>query len=77
MIDYTVIQLSPEDAQLFIQFQKRFIFMKLLESVGVFNAEEMKYGHVHIHFDNLGGIASVDVDKHYKLPQEFAQKQRV
>lgn len=65
MSELTTVQLTPEEAQLFIQFQKRYLFMKLLESIGAF---EIKSGFLTIHFDNLGGIGSVDVQRHYKLP---------
>jgi hypothetical protein len=65
MQELTTIQLTPEEAKLFIQFQKRYLFMQLLESLGVFN---VKSGYVTIHFDNLGGIGSVDIQRHYKLP---------
>lgn len=65
MEQLTTIQLTEEDAKLFIQFQKRFTFMKLLESLDIF---AMKSGSMTIHFDNLGEIHSVDVQKYYKLP---------
>ena len=65
MQELTTIQLTPDEAALFVQFQKRFLFMKLLESVGAF---DIKSGYITIHFDNLGGIGSVDVQRHYKLP---------
>ena len=60
----TPIYLSPEEAHLFVQFQKRFCFMQLLESVGAFN---LKNASIEIHFDNLGGIAKVDKHEHYKV----------
>ncbi len=60
----TRIELTNEEALLFVQFQKRYAFMKLLESL---NAFDIKSGFITIHFDNLGGIGSVDVQKHYRL----------
>lgn len=65
MEQLTVIQLTDADAKLFIQFQKRHALMELLESLGAF---DLKSGYVSIHFDNLGGIGSVDVHKHYRVP---------
>lgn len=64
-MELTKIELTPEDAILFIEFQKRYAFMKLLESLDAFS---IKSGFVSVHFDNLGGIASVDVQRHYRLP---------
>lgn len=61
----TTIELTPEDAVLFVQFQKRFTFMKLLESVGAF---DLKPGTLTVSFDNFGQIRSVDVQRHFKLP---------
>lgn len=49
---------------LFVQYQKRYAFMKLLESIGAF---DVKNGYITIHFDNIGGIGSVDVQRHYRL----------
>jgi len=62
--DQITVFLSPEEATLFVEFQKRFTFMKLMESLGAFS---VKSGSVTIHFDNLGKIASVDKQEHYKL----------
>lgn len=64
--ELTAVQLSPEDAKLFIEFQRRYLFMKLLESVGAFT---IKSGSITIHFDNLGGVANVETKNFYKLPQ--------
>lgn len=63
MIDKTPVYLSNEEALLFIEFQKRYAFMKLLESIGAF---QIRSGSVTIHFDALGGIGSVDKQEHYK-----------
>lgn len=59
----TIIELTPADALLFIEYQKRYAFMKLLESVGAFS---VKNGSITIHFDSMGTIASVDKAEHYR-----------
>ena len=61
-MEQTTIFLSPEDAQLFVQFQKRYLFVKLLESLGVF---DLKKARVTIDFDKFGQIAGLDINKHY------------
>lgn len=65
----TPVYLTPEDCQLFVQFQKRYAFMKLLESLNVFS---LRSANVVINFNNLGEIMSVDIQQHYKLPSEFS-----
>lgn len=65
MDNLTMIQLTPEDAALFIQFQKRYAFMNLMESLGAF---KIKSGYVTVHFDNMGEVGSIDVQQHYRLP---------
>ena len=62
----TTIFITPEEALLWLQFQKRFSFMQLLEKIGAF---DIKGGSLEIHFDNLGGIAKVDLHQHYKVLQ--------
>ena len=64
MTDTTTLQLSHEDALLFVAFQKRYAFMKLLETIGAF---EIKSGSITIHFDNIGGIGAVDKLEKYKV----------
>lgn len=61
----TTITLTPEDAQLFIQFQKRFAFMKLLDSMGAF---DIRSGSLTVHFTNTGEIGSIDKHQHFRLP---------
>lgn len=63
--DLTIVYLSPEEAVLFVQFQKRFTFMKLLESLGAF---DLKSGSIEIHFANTGEIGSIDIHRHIRLP---------
>ena len=61
----TIIRLSDAEAGLFMQFQKHYLLVKLLESVGAF---DVKGGSVTIHFDATGGVGSVDVQRHFRLP---------
>ena len=60
----TTVYLDDETAKLFVEFQKRHAFMKLMEEIGAF---DIKSGSVEIHFDNIGQIK--DVKKHllYRL----------
>lgn len=64
MDQLTRIELTEEDALLFVKFQKRHAFIRLMESVGAF---DIKTGCVKINFDNKGQIGSIDVDRHYSL----------
>ena len=57
------VELTEADALLFVEFQKRFTFMKLLESLNVFS---IKSGSFTVHFNNLGEIQKVDVNRQYK-----------
>ena len=63
-MEQTIVYLTQEDAKLFVEFQKRYLFMKLLESLEVFTLDT---GKVTISFTNKE-IHSVDVNKHYRLP---------
>ncbi len=62
-MELTTVQLSKEDAVLFVEFQKRFAFIKLIESIGGF---QLRNGHIEIHFDKYGTIASVNKFEHFK-----------
>ncbi len=64
MENETTITISKEEARLFVEFQKRFAFMKLLESIGAF---QMKSASLTVNFDPLGRIASLQKNEHYKL----------
>lgn len=57
------VYLTDEEAFLFIEFQKRYAFIRLLESIGAFR---IKSGSVTIHFNNLGEIATIDKHEHFK-----------
>ncbi len=63
MVDTIPVHLTQEESLLFVQFQKRFAFMKLLESVGAF---DIRSGSLTIFFDNIGGIGSIDIQRKYK-----------
>lgn len=58
------IELSEQDAKLFVEYQKRYSFMQLLESI---NAFDIRNGSVTIHFNAEGGIGSVEKQQHFKL----------
>ena len=60
----TTIFLTPEDAVLFIAFQKRFAFIKLLEETG---ALDLRNGSLELHFDHTGAISSVDIHRHLRV----------
>lgn len=60
----TSIDLSDEDALLFIQFRKRQAFIEMVESVGGF---DIKNGSLTIHFNEYGGAPVMEVNKRYKL----------
>lgn len=61
-----VVYLSPEQAELFVQFQKRFAFMQLMESLKVF---EVRNGNVTVNFDGIGGISSVEINQVFRTPK--------
>lgn len=63
MASNTLIELTPADALLFIEFQKRHAFMALLDSLGVFN---VRNGSVTIHFDSLGQLSTVEKKEIYR-----------
>lgn len=60
----TKVELTENEALMFIQFQKRYSFMQLLENMGAF---DIKDGSIHIHFDRIGRILSVDKKERYTL----------
>lgn len=63
---YTTIQLSKEDAEAFIKFQKHYAMVNLLESLGVF---DLRNASIEMHFDSLGQIAKIDTHTHYYRPK--------
>lgn len=58
------IELSEEEAKMFVKFQKHFSFVQLLESIKAF---DMRSGSLTINFDGLGQIVSLQKLEHYKL----------
>ena len=63
MTDLIKLELTEEEAKLFVRFQKHYALVKLLEELGAF---DVKNGSVEIHFDSFGGIGSVDKRQHYR-----------
>lgn len=61
----TLIELTPEDALAFVEFQKRYAFFQLLESIGAF---DIRVGSIEIHFDNMGKISTVEKHVNYRMP---------
>lgn len=62
--ELTPVYLTDDDCLLFVEFQKRHAFIKLMDSLGVFN---IKGGSVEVHFDKFGQILSVDIHNHYRV----------
>ena len=60
----TLVYLTPEEAELFVEFQKRFAFINLLDSLKVF---EIRTGSATINFDKDGQITSVEKREHFKV----------
>ena len=52
------VELTEEDAELFKQFQKYYLFIKFLETAGAF---KMKDGYMTISFLNTGEIQKFDL----------------
>jgi len=64
LVNKIVIELTEEDSRLFMEFQKRYQFIKALEDEKVFT---LRSGSVEVHFNNIGEIASISIQKHIKL----------
>lgn len=60
----TKVELTPADALLFAEFQKRYAFMKALEQIEAFN---IRSGSLTINFDAMGKIGSMEVHRHYRV----------
>lgn len=63
----TTIELTEEDAVRFAQFQKRYAFIALMESI---NAFDIKNGSVTIHFDKFGGIGKIKSEQFYQIDEK-------
>jgi hypothetical protein len=59
----TTVELTAEDAELFIKFRKHQTLFECLEQA---DALTTKGGSVEIHFDNLGVVRLIDVHRHYR-----------
>ena len=64
MVEKTTIFLTTEDALLFVQYKKRYAFMKIMESVGAFN---LKRGAITIEFDYEGQIKDIKKYEHFHV----------
>ena len=60
----TAVYMTEGEAMLFVEFQKRYAFIELLESVKAF---DLRGGSIQIHFDAMGQIVSVEKREHYRL----------
>jgi hypothetical protein len=58
----TAVMLTDDEAKKFIAFQKHWLMIGLLESVGAFN---VRNGSVTINFDRMGAISSIDKKEHF------------
>lgn len=58
----TTIELTDQDAQLFLEFQKFYTLFGLLKSVNVF---AIRNGSVTINFNHLGQIKGVNKLEHF------------
>lgn len=52
----TMVALTKEEALLFMEFQKRYAFIQMLEELDVF---DIRNGSVTINFDAMGAISTV------------------
>lgn len=64
-MDKTTIELTVEEALLFVTFQKHHALVAFLESI---NAFDLKSGSVTIHFDAIGRISTAEKVQHYRVP---------
>lgn len=58
------VEMNDADAILFVEFQKRYAFMKMLESIDAF---AIRNGSITVHFDNLGRIVKIDKHEAFKV----------
>lgn len=63
-VQTTPVYLTEEEAKMFLQFQKHFTLIGLLESVKAF---DIKSGSVTLHFNALGEIKGVDKREHFMV----------
>ena len=60
----TTINLTHEDAQQFVRYQKHKALIDLLENVGAF---DMKGGSITLHFGISGEIKTIDKHEYFHL----------
>jgi hypothetical protein len=58
------IELTKRDAEMFIEFQKHYALIGLLNSIKAF---DIKGGSVTIHFGSMGEIKTVDKHEYYRV----------
>lgn len=58
------VSLSPEEALLLVQLEKRKALMNIIEEAGGF---DIKSGHITIHFDGNGVVGSVEVHRRFAV----------
>jgi hypothetical protein len=72
MEQLVLVQFTPDQAKEVALLNKHYAFIKLLDSLGVF---DLKKATVVLNFNDLGQIGSVDINKHYKadltIPAQF------
>lgn len=62
-MNLTTIQLTEDEAKLFVQFQKHFAMIGLLDSVGTF---DLQNASIKINFDSYGKIGSIEKHQFYR-----------
>jgi hypothetical protein len=59
----TTVELTPEAAVLFLEFQRRYVIIEMLEKLGVF---DIKGGSFTVHFDAKGNVGTVERHEFFK-----------
>lgn len=60
----TQVFLNDDEALAFIQFQKHYALVKLLESIKAF---DIRGGSITIHFGTMGEIKTVDKHEYFRV----------
>jgi hypothetical protein len=61
--DMTTVELTPEAATLFIEFQRRYSIIEALEKLHVF---DIRGGSFTVHFDSLGRVGTIEKQEFFK-----------
>lgn len=61
------IELTEDDAAMFAEFQKRYSFFNLLDSLKVF---DVRNGSLTVHFDKFGGIGKIKIEQFYSVAED-------